>query len=193
MLARTSVLTKACLALTAVVVACGFFLWAPWSSEAQQRPQPGFSVHPDVHHDVSPPLRDLIRLASSKPPTKMPLRVIPLRHPFPPVPQEGTPKPDPVLQTTEGPLVSTTAGLNFDGVGANGSAPSDSNGAAGATQFLEWVNSEFAIYNKSTGALISGPTAGNTLWSGFGGQCQVHNDGDIMAKYDRAAGRWVLA
>jgi len=41
--------------------------------------------------------------------------------------------------------------------------------------------------------LVHGPVAGNTLWSGFGGQCQAHNDGDPIAQYNKAAGRWVLA
>ncbi|HEV2175895.1 MAG TPA: hypothetical protein VGW33_01620 [Terriglobia bacterium] len=187
MFTRISLSAKPCLALAALLAWCVLPSWA------QEAPQSAPSVRSDVHHDVSPPLRELIRIASQTPPTTRAPHVIPLRHAGPLAPQEFPPKPDPVLQTTEGPLVSTTAGLNFDGVGANGSAPSDSNGAAGATQFVEWVNSEFAIYNKSTGALISGPTAGNTLWSGFGGGCETNNDGDIMAKYDRAAGRWVLA
>ena len=155
--------------------------------------QTGPLVIHEMKHDVSLPLRTLIRLAHQHPLPPITNHVVPLRlNPNRPAPPEGFVE-DPVLQTTKGRLVSTTAGQNFAGVGANGSAPSDSNGAAGATQFVEWVNSEFAIYNKTTGALISGPTAGNTLWSGFGGGCQTNNDGDIMAKYDVAAGRWVLA
>src|SRR5579864_8069406 len=51
-------------------------------------------------------------------------------------------------------------------------APPDTEGTVGATQYVQWVNTSFAIFNKTTGALIAGPTAGNTLWSGFGGGCQ---------------------
>jgi hypothetical protein len=57
---------------------------------------------------------------------------------------------------------------------------------------VQWVNEAFAVYNKATGALIYGPAAGNTLWSGFGGPCQSFNDGDPIAQYDKAANRWVM-
>jgi len=77
--------------------------------------------------------------------------------------------------------ISTTAGVNFEGVAANGSAPPDTNGSAGTTQFVEWVNTEFAVYDK-TGKLLLGPVAGNTLWSGFGGPCQTINEGGFDEK-----------
>jgi hypothetical protein len=94
--------------------------------------------------------------------------------------------------------VATTAGLNFPGAG-NGdygfvpnAAPPDTNGAVGATQYVQWVNESFAVFNKSTGALVHGPVAGNTLWSGFGGGCETNNDGDPIVQYDKAANRWVM-
>ncbi len=95
--------------------------------------------------------------------------------------------------------MGTTAGLQFAGVGngdygfAPNAAPPDTNGAVGATQYVQWVNESFAVFNKSTGALVYGPAAGNTLWSGFGGGCQSNNDGDPIAQYDKAANRWVLS
>jgi len=98
--------------------------------------------------------------------------------------------------------VSTTAGLNLLGIGTGfvgplgsfsvSAAPPDTNGAVGATQFVEWVNTAFAVFNKTTGAVVSGPFAGNTLWQGFGGGCQTNNDGDPIAQYDKAAGRWIM-
>src|SRR5207302_10530254 len=97
---------------------------------------------------------------------------------------------DTALQpSVSSPRATTTAGLNFAGVG-NGdygftpnAAPPDTNGAVGAGQYVQWVNESFAIFNKSTGALVSGPTRGNTLWSGFGGGCQTNNDGDPIVQY----------
>ncbi len=75
---------------------------------------------------------------------------------------------EPTLQTSRAPLVGTTAGLSFDGVGVPNygvnSAPPDTNGAIGATQYVQWVNTAFAVFNKSTGAMIFGPANGNTLW-----------------------------
>ena len=90
-------------------------------------------------------------------------------------------------------------GTSFEGLGAGQygftvtSAPPDTNGAVGATQYVQWVNSSFAIFNKTTGALVAGPTAGNTLWSGFGGGCQTNNDGDPVVLYDKLAHRWVFS
>ncbi len=149
-------------------------------------------VQPAVHQDVSPPLRD--RPATqprSDTPRERPLRLIPSSGSNPNT-------PDPALQASVGGTAVATSGLNFAGVGngdygfAPNAAPPDTNGAVGATQYVQWVNESFAVFNKSTGALVYGPTAGNTLWAGFGGGCQANNDGDPIAQYDKAAGRWVL-
>jgi hypothetical protein len=153
-------------------------------------------VNAAVHHDVSPALRDI----PSKPllPTihgDKPLRLLPSG------PGGASPQAPGALQTIIGPLVSTTAGLNFNGVGDTSNTPSnpcncappDTNGAVGATQYVQWVNTAFAVYNKSTGALAADfPKAGNVLWSGFGGACEANNDGDPIAQYDKIAQRWVM-
>ncbi len=105
---------------------------------------------------------------------------------------------DPVLQRTVGPP-TPTVGISFEGLGNKqygftpNAAPPDTNGAVGATQYVQWVNESFAVFNKSTGTLVAGPTAGNTLWSGFGGGCESNNDGDPIAIYDKIANRWVMS
>jgi hypothetical protein len=150
-------------------------------------------VSPAVHSDVSPPLGS-IRAAQS--PGAEQRREMPLR----PIPQNQlvTNDPDGAVQTTAGPSVGTTNGLNFAGVGngdygfAPNAAPPDTNGAVGATQYVQWVNESFAVFDKSTGALEYGPVAGNTLWSGFGGGCQTNNDGDPIVQYDKIDNRWIM-
>jgi hypothetical protein len=152
----------------------------------------GVEVIQEVHHDVSPPLASMpsggAAVSSSA------------RHEHPARPL-ATGRPglrDGALQTTTGPRVATTAGLSFAGVGAGdygfspNAAPPDPNLSVGATQVVQWVNESFAVFDKATGALVHGPVAGNTLWSGFGGGCQTNNDGDPIVKYDRISGRWVL-
>jgi uncharacterized membrane protein len=120
-------------------------------------------------------------------------RVIPLLHPHPVQPQAATlALEDPGLQTFAPNGEPRTRHSKFSGVGANGYAPPDTNGAAGTTQYVQWVNVEFAIYDKK-GNLVLGPFPGNRFWSGFGGPCETHNDGDIIAQFDKAAGRWVMA
>lgn len=73
------------------------------------------------------------------------------------------------------------------------SAPPDTSGAVGATQYVQVVNSGLAIFDKATKAVTYGPVATNTLWRGFGGPCEANNDGDAVVVYDKAAGRWVIS
>ena len=141
--------------------------------------------------DVSPALRDI---PSAQRAQRLFIRPVgPL--PFPPVPEQ----PDQALQTTVYAQIATSAGLNFAGVGngdygfAPNAAPPDTNLAVGATQVVQWVNESFAVFDKATGAIVSGfPKAGNTLWAGFGGGCETNNDGDPIVQYDKAANRWVM-
>jgi hypothetical protein len=188
--ATSTVLVLATVLVTAAVGA------APHAASPGSYTGPRPEVQQAVHHDVSPPLRTLAHYNNSSGQRRdMPLRLLP-------VPHGASVQADPVVQSAApGPKVGTTAGFNFNGVGDTSNtpanpcncAPSDTNGAAGATQFVQWVNTAFAVYNKSTGALIMGPTAGNALWAGFGGGCEANNDGDIIAQYDKANNRWVLS
>jgi hypothetical protein len=99
-------------------------------------------------------------------------------------------------------------GLNFQGIsGDPGSPPSincpvvsgvqlappDTNAAIGDTQIVQWVNICYSVFDKATGALIAGPFAGNHFWSGFGGSCQIRNDGDIIIQWDKANHVWVAS
>src|SRR5262249_19031817 len=63
----------------------------------------------------------------------------------------------------------------------------------GPNHFVQIVNTDYAVFNKSTGAVIFGPVAINTLWSGFGGGCQTNNDGDPTVTYDQIADRWIIS
>ncbi len=162
----------------------------PHQSQSEEAQLRNPEVQQAIQHDVSPPLRDLPVSSRSDRKREMPLRLIP---------NAGAQNQlDPVVQTSTGPLVSTTSGLNIAGVGDGdygfvpNAAPPDTNAAAGATQVVQWVNESFAVFDKATGALVSGPTTGNTLWAGFGGGCETNNDGDPIIQYDKAAGRWVF-
>ena len=99
---------------------------------------------------------------------------------------------DPVLQSYASPSNKINLGLSFDGVAHNGWIVGDPNLAVGATQVVQWVNTRYAVYNKTTGATQLGPLDGNTLWSGFGGSCQTRNSGDPVVQYDKAAKVWVM-
>jgi hypothetical protein len=107
---------------------------------------------------------------------------------------------DTVIQgQPSGTSAAVTPGLGFDGIGVGlagyqpASAPPDTTGAVGATQYVQWVNTDFAVFNKSTGALVYGPAPGNTLFQSLGGACATSNDGDPVVQYDKAANRWVMS
>lgn len=155
----------------------------------------GLKVYKEVRHDISPPLSELIRAYDAQH-----LRAI-LRPHIERVPRIYPKGPVTIADGINGSglapgSVPTTDILNFDGIAAADSdcdcTPPDTDGAVGATQYVQWVNVAFAIYDKATGALIVGPTPGNALWQGFPGRCADNNDGDIIAQYDKAAGRWVM-
>jgi len=104
-----------------------------------------------------------------------------------------------VVQTSAVSLLPTTSVNNFNGIGQGvygfsvTAAPPDTNGAVGLTQFVQWVNLSFAVFDKGTGALLYGPAAGNTPWQGSSlTACATNNDGDPIIQYDKAANRWIF-
>ncbi len=99
--------------------------------------------------------------------------------------------------------LGVTAGSSVFGVG-NGftgpagaftvnSAPPDTVGAIGATQYVQVVNTAFAVFDKATKAPVYGAVPTNTVFQGFGGPCEADNDGDGTVVYDKAAGRWIIS
>ena len=121
-------------------------------------------------------------------------------EPVRPTPPTDTPHAG-FTQTSLGRVLSAPAptGLSWDGVGVGlagfipGSNPPDTNGRVGAKQYVQWNNTSFAVFDKTTGALLFGPAAGNTLFQPLGGDCATHNDGDPVVSFDILAGRWVLS
>jgi|CZLA01.1.fsa_nt_gi hypothetical protein len=173
----------------AVLACCVLFSCLPGLAQSRM------TVRRDVHRDVSAPLSEMILHAP--PPSLVRHEAEPVRRI--PLPAGLTPlEEDPVRQRTMVPF-TPVVGTSFEGLGAGQygfsvtGAPPDTEGTVGATQYVQWVNTSFAVFNKSTGALIAGPTAGNTLWSGFGGGCQSNNDGDPIVLYDKAAQRWIFS
>ncbi|MFY9559139.1 MAG: choice-of-anchor D domain-containing protein [Terriglobales bacterium] len=154
-------------------------------------------MYRELKHDTSLPLAELIRMTPAQPNPFSP-RTLDIRATGPDRPAPLSPVPDAALQEQVLPPVSATLGLNFEGLGLGQygfvlqAAPPDTNGVVGATQYVQWVNLEFAVFDKNTGALVAGPTFGNALWAGFGGPCQTNNSGDPIVQYDKIANRWIL-
>ena len=179
-----------------VLILIGSTVSAQAAPSAKPDPIGPVEVSSAVYSDVSGPLSDLVGVAPDAPEEKekkeKPIRSLPNMG-------NALNQDDGAVQTVVGPLAGTTSGLNFAGVGqgdygfTDQYAPPDTVGAVGATQYVQWVNTYFAVFNKSTGAIVSGfPKPGNSPWAGFGGGCQTNNDGDPIVQYDKLANRWIL-
>src|SRR5215471_17445471 len=87
---------------------------------------------------------------------------------------------DPVVQRHFG-TSEPNPSLNFDGGNAQEMtqffgfrvAPPDTEGAVGLTQYFQFVNSVFHIYDKLTGTNLVGPLPGTAIFEGFGGFCET--------------------
>ncbi len=180
-------------------------LWLAFCGSPAAAQSPAVLTNPDVQEaiqfDVSPPLSELAKLPV--PPSfgyhQAPPVLIPRLQMLEAAAAKNQAAVDAALQTTPGPLVNATLGLNLLGVGVGfpgysvPDAPTDVNLAVGDTQVVQWVNVSYAVFNKTTGAVELGAVLGNQLWAGFGGACQANNDGDPIAQWDKHAHRWVLA
>lgn len=159
--------------------------------------------------DISASLTSLAAQAPAlAPPAQrrvMPLRLIPpySKDRPQPVPAAFGAPPYSALQSAKAapamPHVNTGGTLiNIDGIASDiTAAPPDANGAVGETQYVQWVNTRMAVFDKATGALQLGPMAGNTVFAGFTGSagadaCRLSNNGDPIAQYDKQAKRWLL-
>jgi hypothetical protein len=179
---------------------CVFALWAVTPGEAD-------AGDPDVRlpsrHDTSLPLSTLAvggSTSSNQGDAQTPSARA-TRGPL------SNPKNDSVASTFTGSLSGVTPGLSFDGQSAADNravfgfafVPPDTNGAVGATQFVQMVNVTISVYDKATGSQVLPPTAIHTLWKGFGGLCEngggtptFADGGDPVVLYDHLAGRWLV-
>jgi uncharacterized repeat protein (TIGR01451 family) len=149
--------------------------------------------------DVSPPLTELAALPSEEGVTNE------NELPFPSWRVPRSNQRDPVVQAAPTrssrfanvpSLAAPTTGFNFEGVGGTGSFPPDNNGSVGNDQYVETVNTRYQVWSlnrgTNTATSIAGPSNINTLWAGFGGNCQTRNNGDPVVLFDKVANRWLI-
>jgi hypothetical protein len=112
-----------------------------------------------------------------------------------------------VEQTAQGTKPAAALVESFDGLGwgfqgpqgrANFRNPSDNSLAVGPDHIVQIVNSRTAIFTKqgkrfdTTGRVLYGPVETNNFFKGFGGPCEVRNNGDAVVRYDQLANRWLI-
>src|SRR5204863_176432 len=108
--------------------------------------------------------------------------------------------PGSIDQTQKGTRPPATLVASFDGLGVGLQGPqgrwevrnpSDNSLAVGRDYVFQIVNTRMAIFWKN-GEIVYGPVATNTLFKGFGGACEAHNNGDAVVRYDQLADRWLI-
>jgi hypothetical protein len=194
----TTSLSVLCLTVICVVQA--------WAQQTTSQPQVlgNAVVNQAIHFDVSPPLAEMAMEA----PAQRSARVMhaPMRTKL----QQSTNAQQSQITAASSALqpdsspISATIGLSFEGVGNSAFlncptlvgfrvAPPDTNAAVGDTQVVQWVNVCYAVFNKTTGALVAGPFSGTNFWKGFGAPCETNNDGDIIIQWDKKNHVWLAA
>jgi hypothetical protein len=179
---------------------------APHQAPAEPQVLSNAVANGPIQFDVSLPLTLLTEATTQQGDRLTHTPLLPKLGPLTVAPLKQGAKAAAALQPLVAPLNNATVGLSFAGVGIRPTstldcssvigfhvAPPDTNAAVGDTQVVQWVNLCYAVFDKSTGAVIAGPLAGNSFWKGFGGPCETSNDGDPIIQWDKSNHRWIAA
>ncbi|MGA7617197.1 MAG: PQQ-binding-like beta-propeller repeat protein [Thermoanaerobaculia bacterium] len=166
---------------------------------AAQPPKTPRRVLPESF-DISPPLRSIVphpeprKAPQERENEHLPYRTYGISN-----------GPDQVRQTAGGATFAPVLNGTFEGVGTGivgyspSVAPPDTEGEVGPNHYIQWVNTDFLIFDKNGGIVYptsGNPAPGNTIWSGFsggGGLCASTNQGDPLVMYDASADRWFMS
>ena len=162
---------------------------APAQQEGPAQPAGIFrGVSTAVKFDVSPPLRDIVPLAPQESkPFEIPELSTGLEGALGPQDADGA------LQISYGPSLIPAPIVSFNGPpNISNVSPPDPVGDVGPNHYVAMSNLSFQIFDKAGNSLF-GPALNNTLWAGFGGDCQTDNSGDPIVLYDQIADRWMLS
>jgi hypothetical protein len=112
-----------------------------------------------------------------------------------------------VEQTAQGSGPAAKLVASFDGLGVGFDGPqgpstqrnpSDNSLAVGPDHIVQTVNTRMAIFTKkgrlfdTTGKVLYGSVPTNNVFRGFGGPCELKNNGDAVVRYDQLADRWLI-
>lgn len=143
-----------------------------------------------VRFDVSPPLREM----AVRPPADADgdfFGVLMIDPDPPGNPVHGPQDVDGSVQTHVASPLAIPPPLASFNVGTGTANPPDPVGDVGPNHYVRMANASFQIFNK-TGTSLFGPANINTLFTGFGGDCESENAGDPIVLHDQLADRWLL-
>lgn len=133
----------------------------------------------DVHHDMSPPIREIVTSSAGV---------------LPPTRARQTIEPFAALSATGLSLVQNFPGFAAPGglLPSSGVSASDTSGAAGPDHYMQSVNFAATIYDK-TGNIVMGPFSTSQFWNGFSFTRCAAGFSDVVVMYDQAAQRWFVS
>ena len=166
------------------------------SAPAQAQEKIVYERSTAIAHALTPPIRDIAADFAPNPIpgfiSEIPIRLAPGQGDdsknFVPGNVQLDERPFLESAVTPPPLLNFKANINSSGV-----LPPDTDGAIGTTQYLQWVNLIFSIYDKTDGSLITGPTNGNAFFSALPPPCSNNNNGDPVTTFDQKHNRWVVS
>jgi hypothetical protein len=206
------ILCFSCAAIAALFLAAASGLQAAPQTSTQPQVLSNAVASEPIQFDVSPPLTTLMTTVPAQKVVRQTHATMKKKQQFTGAKLSQGTNAASALHPLTGPLVSATTHLGIEGVGEVGGfygtpegiscpnvsgggylVPPDTNAAVGDTQVVQWINVCYAVFDKSSGALIAGPFPGTNFWAGFGAPCETNNDGDIIIQWDKANHRWLAA
>lgn len=190
----------------AFLLTAGATAHAGGTRPAQPRsPNAGPELMQSARHDVSAPLRDILR---NNPPLSEPKGTESEPYEIPNILLKLSGTADKsaaelgrrIVQSAPSGLPGPTLDNSFEAISMTGSGcgclPPDTNGDVSDQHYIQWVNGAWQAFDKITGTAATEtptPVQGNSFWVGFGGKCETTNSGDPIALWDPQAQRWVMS
>lgn len=203
--------TVAALSAAAIVIASAY-VWQTRSAHEPEDVKFGrVTKNPAVASDVSTPLSMLSTLSppdENDPDAAAPENEKSEARSSAPIRTAVSQASAAVEQLAPGTKPAAILASSFDGLGVgfegpNGSGrggnPSDNALAVGPNHIVQIVNGRgIAVFTKkgkkydSTGKVLFGPVPANNVFKNFTGNCEARNSGDVVARYDQLADRWLI-
>jgi hypothetical protein len=140
-----------------------------------------------THFEISRPVSELAREfpASKKPGKEQDAKDAARRNGWK-TPSNVPFSADPIAQRQQGSQAPAATIANFNGAtSSQGYTPFDPSGMVGPNHFVQVVNSDYQIFNK-TGTALTAAISLSTLFPGS------TDDGDPIVMYDKFADRWII-
>lgn len=161
------------------------------------------TVAREVQRDTSPPLREMVLQVQAPNPMNpteyvVPNQILDVDDFFVGLPGRAATNVQRAPTGVPTPAVGIAVNGMRIGLGGGG-VPPDTTGDVGPNHYFQWVNTSWALFDKTTGALVDIPgdpddvVPGNSFFVGFGGLCETTNRGDPLVLFDDHARRWVVS